>query len=243
MKTAIHFLPLLLSLVLPVTAHAAPYKVAEVKDGGSISGKVTFSGKDPAPRIYNIAKDNEVCGTGDREVDYVKVSNGGLSDVVVYLDKVKTGKDFANGSGKLDQKGCEFTPFLQVMVNKKKLDIINSDPVMHNIHTYELIGRTKRTVINISQPDQGSITKKIKLRRGDAMKIECDAHDFMHGFVFVTRHPYYALVGKDGSFTIDDIPAGKYTIKAWHGSLGEQKSKVTVSANGKVSVNFAFKAK
>ncbi len=92
MKTATHFLPLFLSLALPLTAHAAAYQVTTVKDGSSISGKVTFSGKDPAPRIYNITKDNEVCGTGNREVDFVKVSKGGLSDVVVYLDKVKTGK-------------------------------------------------------------------------------------------------------------------------------------------------------
>jgi len=244
MKTATHFLPLFLFLALPLTAHAAAYQVTAVKDGGSISGKVTFSGKDPAPRIYNITKDNEVCGTGNREVDFVKVSKGGLSDVVVYLSKVKAGKAFTGGAGKLNQKGCEFTPFLQVMINKKNLDVLNSDPVMHNVHTYELMGRAKRTVINISQPNQGSnISKKIKLRRGDAMKIECDAHDFMHGFVFVARNPYYAVVKKDGSFTIDNVPPGKYTINAWHGTLGKQKAKVTVGASGKVSVNFAFKAK
>lgn len=120
----------------------------------------------------------------------------------------------------------------------------NSDPVLHNIHTYEIIGRAKKTVLNVSQPEQGAITnKKIKLKRGAAMKLECDAHDFMHGFIFVAKNPYYAVVNKDGAFTIKDVPPGKYKIKAWHGTLGIKKDKVEVPANGKVTVNFEYKGK
>ena len=70
---------------------------------------------------------------------------------------------------------------------------------------------------------------------------ECDAHDFMHGFVFVARNPYFAKVAEDGSYTIADVPPGKYTIKAWHGMLKNQKAKVTVDAGGKATVDFTFK--
>jgi len=165
--------------------------------------------------------------------------------VVVYLDKVKEGKAFPAelSTSHIDQKGCEFKPFLQVMRNGTELAAVNDDPVLHNIHTYEILGRAKKTVFNVSQAKPGTIKKKVTLKRGDALKVECDAHDFMHGFVFAAKNPYFAVVGDDGSFTIDNIPPGKYTIKAWHGTLKNQKSKVEVSAGGSTTVNFEFKEK
>ena len=232
-------------LGLPLTAAAAPYKEITVSSGGSVSGKVTFSGTDPAPKIYKITKDNDTCGTGNRKIDYVKVNNGALTDVVVYLDKVKEGKPFPAelGDNTIDQKGCEFRPFLQVMRNGGELAAINDDPVLHNIHTYEILGRAKKTVFNVSQAKTGTIKKKVNLKRGSAMKVECDAHDFMHSFVFVAKNPYFAVVGDDGSFTIDGIPPGKYTIKAWHGTLKDQKAKVDITGGATATVNFEFKGK
>lgn len=224
---------------------AAKYKVIDVTDGGSIAGKVSFTGKDPEPLVFKISKDNDVCGTGNREIDYVRVNNGALADVVVYLEKVKQGKAFneAESDATILQQGCEFKPYIQIMHNNKNVAIINEDPVLHNIHTYEIIGRAKKTVMNISQPDKGTINKKVKLKRGVGMKIECDAHDFMHGFVFVAKTPYYAAVADDGSYTIDNIPAGKYKVRAFHGTLGTQKGKATVTAGASQTVDFTFKKK
>lgn len=234
---------LALALIVSSNAIAAKYKVIEVADGGSISGKVNFSGDDPAPVTFKISKDNDVCGEGNREIDYVRVNNGALTDVVVYLDKVKQGKAFnaEEKDANILQKGCEFKPFIQVMHNDNNAAIVNEDPVLHNIHTYEIIGKAKKTVMNISQPDKGTINKKVKLKRGVAMKVECDAHDFMHGFVFVAKNPYYARVADDGSYTIDNIPAGKYKVMAFHGTLGTQKGKAEVTAGASQSVDFTFK--
>ncbi len=235
---------LLSAALLTAPAFAASYKVIDVNNGGTISGKVSFKGKDPAPTVYPITKDNNVCGKGNREIDYVKVKNGALNDTVVYLDKVRQGKKFDPIEGKINQDKCTFEPFLSVMTNKQNMAAKNSDPVLHNIHTYEIIGRSKKTILNVSQPKQGAVTnKKIKLKRGAAMKLECDAHDFMHGFIFVAKNPYYAVVAEDGSFTIKDVPPGKYKINAWHGTLGIQKGKVEVAANGKATVNFEYKGK
>ena len=236
---------LVLALIGSQNAVAAAYKVVDVTDGGSISGKVSFSGQAPAPVKFKIAKDNDVCGTGNRSIDYVRVNNGALTDVVVYLDKVKQGKAFDNSQkdAEILQKGCEFTPYIQVMHNDNNAAIINEDPVLHNIHTYEIIGKAKKTVMNISQPDKGTINKKVKLKRGVAMKIECDAHDFMHGFVYVAKNPYYARVAEDGSYTIDNIPAGSYKVMAFHGTLGTQKGKTTVTAGANQTVDFGFKKK
>lgn len=241
---ALTAISLLAAATLPYTAMAAGYKVTGVTNGGAVSGKVSFSGKAPAPASYPITKDPKACGTGNREIAFVKVSDGALNDVVVYLEKVKEGKDWPAEIGKalVNQEKCAFHPFVQVMSNGATLPVQNSDPVLHNIHTYEIMDRAKRTVFNVSQPPEVKvINKKVELKRGVAMKLECDAHDFMHGFVFVARNPYYAVVRADGTFEIDNIPPGDYKISAWHGALGEQKGKVKVSAGGKATVDFTFK--
>jgi len=228
---------------LPVVGQAAKYKEIDVSNGGAISGNVKFSGKDAPPKVYKISKDNDVCGTGERKIDFVRVSGGMLMDSVVYLEKVKEGKKFPGELSKagLDQEGCEFKPFLQVMKNNTKISAVNSDPVLHNIHTYEIIGRTKKTVFNVSQPKPNTVKKTVKLKRGAAMKVECDAHDFMHGFVFVAKNPYFARVAEDGSYKIDNVPPGKYTIKVWHGTLKGAKAKVDVTAGGTASADFNIK--
>ncbi len=241
-KIALMASTLALGLALGAPAQAK-YKVTEVKDGGTIVGKVTFKGDDPGPKVFAVTKDLDVCGKEDRQIDFVKVKDGALTDVVVYLDKIKEGKAFPDdvSVGAVNQKGCAFDPFIQIMKNKEDFTATNSDTVSHNIHTYEIMGRAKKTVFNISQPDVGEITKKIKLKRGTAMKIECDQHDFMHGFAFVAKTPYFALVAEDGTYKIDNVPAGKYKIKAWHGTLKEQKGKVEVAAGGEATADFEFK--
>jgi len=243
MKKLVASLALATATAVSMPALAA-YKVIDVKDGGSVSGKVNFTGKDKAPQVYKVAKDTDTCGTENRVIDYVDVKDGTLRNVVVYLDKVKSGKRFDPINVDIDQKGCQFIPYMSIMTNDANFSATNSDPVLHNIHTYEIMGRAKKTVMNVSQPKQGSVTKKkVKLKRGAGMKIECDAHDFMHGFVFVAKNPYYAMVADDGTFTINDIPPGKYTVKAWHGTLGEQKGKAEVKAGGSATVDFTFKGK
>ncbi len=233
--------------ILPFATLSATYKEMTVSDGGSISGTVNFSGEDQAPKVYGISKDNDVCGTGEREIDYVRVVDGHLLDTFIYLDKVKEGKAFPDdvADATVNQKGCEFSPFLQVMRNNAKFAAVNEDPILHNIHTYELIRGDakgpKKTLTNVSQPEPNTVTSQIKMKRGPAIKVECDAHDFMHGFVFVAKNPYFAKVGEDGSYTIDDIPPGNYTVKAWHGMLKNQKAKVTVEAGGSATVDFTFK--
>ncbi|MCF6337112.1 MAG: hypothetical protein L3J84_04060 [Gammaproteobacteria bacterium] len=246
-KSLTAFTLILMAIVgLPLVANAATYKVVDIANGGSIIGKVKFTGTDPNPKIFTITKDNDTCGTGERKIDFVRVTNGALNDVVVYLKKIKSGKAFPTDFDNLeiDQNKCDFIPFLSVMKNKDKLLIRNSDPVLHNIHTYELIGRAKKTVFNISQPPEvATINKTVKLKRGTVMKLECDAHDFMHGYVFVAKNPYFSVVKDDGSFTIDNVPPGKYNIIAWHGLLGEQKGKVTVAAGDTANIDFTFKGK
>jgi len=231
-------------LAAATTAGAASYKEVTVSDGGSIVGAVSAGDHQAETKVFTISKDPEICGTGTREVNFVRVNGGMLEDAVVFLAKVKEGKPFPEDVGDmtLHQHGCAFAPALGIMRNKGKLTIINDDGTLHNIHTYEQIGRARRTVINISQPNQGdTATKPIKLRKGDGMKIECDAHDFMHGFIFVAKNPYFAAVDENGHYEIGDIPPGKYKVMVWHGFLGEiEVGKVEVAAGETVTLDATY---
>ncbi len=226
-------------------AQAAKYKEIEVSDGGSISGKVMAGAAVEKTKTFTISKDPKICGEGSREVPLVEINkNGTVKNSIVFLYKVKQGKAFPKElmNVTINQKKCEFTPSFSVMANGGKLTAVNSDATLHNIHTYELIGKARRTAINVSQPNAGDkVTKKIKMRKGAGMKIECDAHDFMHAYMFVAQSPYYAKVGENGEFTITDIPPGEYKIRLWQGFLGEIKGgKVKVSTGADTKIDLSF---
>ncbi|MBV1865755.1 MAG: hypothetical protein KUG74_15145 [Rhodobacteraceae bacterium] len=240
-KSAVAFV----MLGLATSVSAKGYKEIEVSDGGSLVGTVSAGGAESESRSYNISKDPEICGEGTREVPFVEISETGmLMNAVVFLNKVKEGKAFNKDEVDLTltQEKCEFAPALGVMANKGKLTAINSDHTLHNIHTYEQIGKARRTVMNVSQPNAGdTVTKAVKLRKGNGMKVECDAHDFMHSFVYVAKNPYYSVVNAEGGFSIDGIPAGTYEVKMWHGFLGEvEVGDVTISAGGESSMELSY---
>ena len=230
---------------MATAATAAGYDEIEVVDGGSIIGTVAAGAAEADIRTYTISKDPDICGEGAREVPFVEINDAGmLMNAVVFLVDVDAGKAFPEElmSLTLTQEACEFAPTLGVMANKGELTAINSDHTLHNIHTYELIGSARRTVMNVSQPEQGdTVTKTVKLRRGNGMKVECDAHDFMHSFVYVAKNPYFSVVDENGAFSIADVPAGTYEIMMWHGFLGEiEVGEVTVAANGEVSMDLSY---
>jgi hypothetical protein len=231
---------------------AKKYTEVEVADGGSISGKVTFEGALPDDAIENIliTKNPDVCGTGEREVVWVDVKDGALRGAFVFIDKIKEGKAWpepAGGAYLIDQKGCRFTPWAQV-VKRGPITIRNSDQgVLHNINTREMIGVekgrvVKRTMFNFGQPDPGDMQQDLKPRRSPYIAMNCEAHNFMFGFMMAPTHPYAVVVGEDGSYSLDGVPPGKYTLKAWHPRLGIKKTKITVEAGGQVAADFAFAA-
>lgn len=225
-------------------AQAAKYKEVDVKDGGSISGKVAAGSAAAKTKSYTISKDPQICGEGNRDVPLVEIKDGVVKNAVVYLYKVKQGKAFPKDlmAVSLNQTKCAFQPAFSVMANSGKLTATNSDSTLHNIHTYELIGKARRTVMNVSQPSKGdTVTKKVKMRKGSGMKIECDAHDFMHAYMFVASNPYYAVINEKGEFKIDNVPAGEYDVRLWHGFLGETKAgKIKITAGGDTKKDLTF---
>jgi hypothetical protein len=233
---------------LLAAAQASAYQEIEVGNGGAITGKVVAASATAETETFAVTKDTAVCGTGTREVEWVRVNGGALLDVVVYVEGVEAGKPFSQEAKQvaLDQKECRFRPYLQVMANGGKVTTFNHDDVIHNVHAYELFpmddGRVaRRTVLNVTQFNfDPAFTRAIKLRRGKVVKLECEAHDFMHSWVFVARNPYYAIVDDNGEFAITGVPPGTYIVRSWHGRLGEKEMSVEVEAGGNAKADFSY---
>lgn len=210
---------------------------------GAVRGRVEIGRATPSVERFTISKDVDVCPGGTRDVPRVRANGRALLDAVVYLEGVKGGRRFPAASKKvtINQRKCRFEPFLSVMANGGQLEAVNSDPVLHNIHVYRLLGSVRSTVMNISQPEKGNIAaKRIDLAEGNVLKIECDAHDFMHAYVFVARNPYYAVVDRKGEFAITGVPPGKYRIKVWHAELGTLSREVEIAAGRTAIIDFAY---
>ncbi|NQU56049.1 MAG: hypothetical protein HQ513_02365 [Rhodospirillales bacterium] len=232
----------MLSLIVD-TREASAYAVKSHVDTGGIRGKVHIGSATPLVKRLPIFKNQKICGLQYRDIPLVQANGDGLLNTVVYLEDISSGKPFRAASKKItiNQLGCRFIPHLSVMANGGEVEIINSDTVLHNIHTYEMIGTTNFSSFSVSQPQRGDIvTKHIELKKGVGMRIMCDAHDFMRGFIFVARNPYYAVVDSDGEFFIGNVPPGTYAIRTWHGNLGSKEGSVSIQPNGVVNIEFFY---
>lgn len=227
--------------VMVVAAYAfgaQAYEVGPVTDGGTVNGKVTFSGTPPPKKKVIPTKDRETCGSGVREVDLILVRpDKGVQEAVVYLKEVKKGKAWEKSTATpaIDNVKCDFKPHVQV-IPAGDIEIVNSDPVLHNTHGF--YGRI--TAFNVALPNQGQRIKK-PLKKPGLVRVECDAHGWMLGWVLVADNPYYAVTGKDGSFTIKDVPPGTYTLVTWQEYTGEVETPVTIKTKEVVPVSVELK--
>ena len=240
-----------LSLSLLALAHdpgavtaQSDYEVVTVTDGATLSGRAVFHGEVPPARRLLVTKDEEVCGFGYRERHDVVVGEAGeLQGAVVFIEGVTEGKAWPDSDRRhmVDQRDCIFQPNMLVMPRWADMDIVNSDPVLHNIHAWERIGDRGRTLFNLGQPPEKEvITQAVRPRRGNQIRLECDAHDFMQAWIFAADSPYAVVTGEDGTFEIDDIPRGEFTLKIWHPFLGIREQSVTLGARESSEVEFDY---
>ena len=249
------------------------YKTVDVSNGATLSGAVTLKGKAPAPKTFPIGNfpQGEFCSgvdtkDGTRILRDVSVGKGNaLQDVVVVIKGIKEGKARVLKKTHVDMDVCKFlvaggsSTFVGVVSPTVDFTVTNKDEapdpksgkvigVLHNPHSFGIAPKKNpSTMFNLGMPEKGqtlSFKKDMKkIRRAPVMKLQCDQHEYMQAWFRSVRHPYYALVGADGTFSIDQIPAGKYKVIAWHPILGEQTQEMTFGAGAKESVKFEFAGK
>jgi hypothetical protein len=219
------------ALALAIAAMPAfAYEEGSVTGGGSIEGQIIYKGPVQTRKIIP-NKDVEVCG-GIRDEPLIRVgANQAVENAVVYLADVAKGKAWPAETKKpaeLENLKCRFVPDVQV-IRAGPLVVINSDPVLHNTHGHY----GQRTAFNMALPNQGQRIPT-ELTRAGTVHVDCDAHGWMEGWIYVVDNPYYAITGADGKFNITDVPSGTYTLVAVQSLTGPNQQTVTV-AGGKAT--------
>jgi plastocyanin len=219
-----------------LSAKVSAYEVITVKNGGTIAGEITFTGTPPAPEKVTVTKDEDVCGKTEKFDESVLIgTNRGIQNVVVMITPIEQGKDFSEGPVTLDQKDCRYEPHIVLLPAGKELTILNSDGILHTVHSYS----TANPVFN---KVQSKFKKELKesFTFPERVKLMCDTHGWMRGWVVVQEHPYYAVSDVDGTFRLTDIPPGKYTVHLWHESLGEVTRDVSLHIGEEVKIDISW---
>ena len=200
---------------------------------GTIKGAVKYSGKVPASVAHKTGKFEKVCGPEVPDESLI-LKNQKVKNVVIWLEG-KQAKKLKNtpGTYTIDQKKCAYSPHVLAMPQGSELKILTSDPINHNIHTYSF----DNDPINIMFLPNQDYTQQME--EPEVVKVSCDLHNWMVAYIVVTPHSYFAMTQSNGSFEIKNVPPGKYTLKLWHESLGEESRKIEVR-EGITKADFDF---
>jgi plastocyanin len=222
--------------VAPADAYTVPAGEAAV-----ITGVVNFEGTPPAPEPIDMSEE-PTCAEKHGDAGPVRQpvavnDDGTLRNVFVYVKEGLGDRTFAPTSGEnvMDQDGCEYHPHVMGVQTGQQITFRNSDGLLHNINVQ---GQTNRS-FNISQP-QNMDTNRSFTRSEIMIPVRCDVHGWMEAYIGVVDHPYYAVTGDDGSFRIENLPPGDYTLEAWHEEYGTQTMQVSVAAQETGETSFTF---
>ncbi|MBM4123962.1 MAG: carboxypeptidase regulatory-like domain-containing protein [Nitrospira sp.] len=246
------------------------YEVTDVQAGGVVAGRVSLEGPVPAPKAYNLViyPDPQYCGrisngNGWRLLhDFAADGAGGLKDAVVMIEGIASGKAFDVSVPHVEARDCKFLPFVTVVRDGHAVEVVNMDPVMHDIQAYEtsthlgarvlfnaplpMNRHHKRGDLHASHEHElgKSLLGPLYLSKGRrTFVMQCGFHPYMESWALAIDNPYYAITDVSGAFTIADVPPGTYRLVAWHPQAGLVSDRmVTVEPNGTVTAALSLKA-
>jgi len=227
----------------------APAAAAAPAGGGptgsaTVSGTVGYDGAVPSLKPVSMAADPTCAAkhTGDVPNDVLVLGDGNhLGNVFVY---VKSGGGVENASyappstpAVIDQNGCMYSPHVIGVQVGQQLEFKNDDGLLHNVHALPQVNQE----FNVAMPAERKTAEHVFDQAEGMFRIKCDVHPWMNAYVGVLKHPFFAVTGPDGAFTIKNLPAGTYTVEAWHEKLGTQTQMVTVGEKQTSETSFTFK--
>jgi hypothetical protein len=217
------------------SAATADPALTKIQAGQAIlRGKVTFAGT--APVMKDVP--NEPCHEGAKpfkEESVVVNANGTLRNVFVYLKNVSADPLPNTPPPVLDQVGCRYVPHVVAVQAGQPLTIRSSDPAIHNVH----YSPQKNKANNLNMTSPGS-EQQVKFDQPEFVRFKCDIHPWMNAYAGVFPHPFFAVTGDDGSFELKHLPAGSYTLVAWHERFGELEQTITVGDAPRADVTFTY---
>ena len=225
--------------LLPVTIlFSVFFSAVNSISAGTITGEVKFVDSLPKLVPIKITKDQDYCGETLLNETYLVEAAGGLKNVVVFVESAPNGKVAdPQKENFLYNGGCRYAPRVLAFQKGERLRVRSHDPKLHIPHGY--LG--ERTVFYLSLPFKNTtIDATAKIREAGMMKVVCDTHAWMLGFVHVFDHPFFAVTNEQGVFSIPDLPPGSYVLKAWHEDGGIRSQEITVPDTGDVRVSFEF---
>ena len=226
------------------TASSGGGAKVDAATAGEVEVKVTLDGMAPANAAIRMNADpvclREAKGAQAQETFEVGADGKSLANVFVW---VKDGLgnysyDPPTEVAKLDQSGCRYHPHVFGVRVGQQVEILNSDPTLHNIHAQP----KANSEFNNGQPIQGMKTTHVFDKQEVMVPFKCDVHGWMNAYVGVVAHPYFGVTGKEGEVELKNLPPGTYTIEAWQEKLGTQEAKVTIGAKEKKEIALTFKA-
>ncbi len=205
----------------------------------SVAGKIMFEGTPPPPTKIQMAAD-PYCAKNSKDpvTEDVKVTDGGLENVIVYVSSpVNAAFPTPTQTVEIDQSGCHYAPHAFTIMVGQPLKIKNSDETLHNIHAFA----ETNPQFNVGQPVKGMVNETKFDKAEMPLPFKCDVHKWMSSFAGVFTHPYHTVSKAGGAYEIKLAP-GTYEITAWHEKFPPQKQTIEVKDGGKADLNFTFKA-
>jgi plastocyanin len=196
--------------------------------GATIKGNVRYTGAPVERKKLPVTIDQYICGKEKDAEELVLSPANGIRNAVVSLQNPPPGTKWASNDSSvtMDQKQCAFVPRVIIVPVGGTVEFLNSDRLLHNVKS----AGKENPPFNRAQPHARSISFKFK--KPEILRVDCDLHSWMRGWVVVAEHPFYAVTNERGEFILDNVPPGKYSLQVWQESLGTVTQEVVVGDKG-----------